>query len=264
MNNEVTLKYLGLTVALLIAVAMPIGILGEHAILGQDHLSSSHAPPSNHTSHELGSPVSGQWEGSKEEVAFSEFNHAFTGVGIIFVGLSELRTALSLTSLAWSRFLLPVGMLVAGIYTMIWSDHEAWPIGTLSLAETFSGNDPEMLQHKIFAVLLLGVGSIELFIRLGRIRQRVWSLPLPVFSIVGGLMLFIHMHGPHPAAQKIMMHHNIMGTLGIAAGSIWFASEFAQYRSSSLSVSGDRSVPKIIWAVLILLIGLQLVFYSES
>lgn len=44
--------------------------------------------------------ASGQWEGSAEGIAYSEFNHALAGLGVIFVGLTELRTAMGWTALA--------------------------------------------------------------------------------------------------------------------------------------------------------------------
>jgi hypothetical protein len=47
--------------------------------------------------------VSGQWGGSAEGIAYSEFNHALAGLGVIFVGLTELHTVLRWTALAWSR-----------------------------------------------------------------------------------------------------------------------------------------------------------------
>ena len=250
--------------ALTLTMTMYSVHLGGAKALGQEQNSPSHDIHAGHKARNDGHQVVGQWEGSPEGIAYSEFNHALTGIGVIMVGLSELRTGLGLSTLAWARFLLPVGMIASGAYLMVWSDHEAWPIGSLSLAETLSGDDPELLQHKIFAVLLLGNGFIELLIRLGHIRQRFWHLPLPGFGIVGGLLLFMHMHGPHPATHKIMMHHYIMGTLAITAGSVWFASEFTTNRRAQPVTGKNQSVLKIIWASLILVIGVQLLFYSES
>ena len=63
----------------------------------------------------------------------------------------------------------------SGIFLLIWSDHEAWPIGSWTLAETLSGKDPEMLQHKIFGILALGVGIVEWVRRTGKLGQWVWS-----------------------------------------------------------------------------------------
>jgi len=211
--------------------------------------------------------ASGQWEGSAEGIAYSEFNHALAGLGVILVGLTELRTAMGWTALAWSRWLLPAALVGSGIFLLIWSDHEAWPIGSWTLAETFSGKDPEMLQHKIFGILALGVGMVEWLRRAGNLGHWFWSALLPGFALIGGAMLFLHMHGPHPAGHQIQIRHHIMGTLALAGGLAWFAGEWRQRSGQStelLHAHESHPTLKILWAVTVIVIGAQLLFYSES
>jgi hypothetical protein len=74
----------------------------------------------------------GIWEGSPEGKAYSEFNHHLAGIFVILIGLSELRPAMGIRALAWTWLLLPVAMLATGMFLLIWSDHDAWPIGSLS------------------------------------------------------------------------------------------------------------------------------------
>ena len=173
---------------------------------------------SDHDHHEA-SAVAGGWEGSAQGVAYSEFNHHLAGLFVLLMGCAELNQALHRPSLLWARFLLPAAMLLGCVILLIWSDHEAWPIGSLSFSRTFSGHDPEITQHKIYGLLLFLVGTIEVLRRSGRISDGLWSAPLPLFAIIGGLMLFGHSHGVHPSAQKIAMHHAMMGTMAITAGS---------------------------------------------
>ena len=173
---------------------------------------------SDHDHHEA-SAVAGGWEGSAQGVAYSEFNHHLAGLFVLLMGCAELSQALHRPSLLWARFLLPAAMLLGCVILLIWSDHEAWPIGSLSFSRTFSGHDPEITQHKIYGLLLFLVGTIEVLRRSGRISDGLWSAPLPLFAIIGGLMLFGHSHGVHPSAQKIAMHHAMMGTMAITAGS---------------------------------------------
>jgi len=220
----------------------------------------------NHQDHHHASaPQAGQWEGSPEGIAYSEFNHALAGVGVILVGLSELQTTVGWQVLAWSRWLLPASLLGAGIFLLIWSDHLAWPIGPWTLSETVSGKDPEMLQHKIFGVLALGVGTVEWFLRTGKLTHLFWRGLLPGFALVGGLMLFMHMHGPHPAGPQIQLHHHVMGTLALAGGLAWFAGEFVHQEHVSPPTSSQlSSILKILWALFVVTIGVQLLFYSES
>jgi putative copper resistance protein D len=215
--------------------------------------------------HQATTPQTGQWEGSPEGIAYSEFNHGLAGIGVILVGLSELRTAMGWHALAWARWLLPASLFGSGIFLLIWSDHLAWPIGSWTLAETLSGKDPEMLQHKIFGILALAVGTVEWFLRAGKFSHLFWRALLPGFALVGGMMLFIHMHGPHPAGHHIQLHHNIMGTLALAGSLAWFSGEFMTRSYAPLHTSSHlRSVLKILWALLVITIGVQLFFYSES
>ncbi len=199
------------------------------------------------------------WEGSAEGVAYSNFNHHLSGIFILVIGLTELWGALGVGMLAWSRFLLPVAMLGAGISLLIWSDHEAWPIGSMSLAQTLLGGDWEILQHKAYAVLLLSVGAIEGLRWLGGLRHVFWSLPFPAFAIVGGLMLFLHSHGDHPSAQEIAMDHAIMGTLAVTAGFC----KLVSVRTVAKGNGNHAARWELAWAGCILLVGLQLLFYSE-
>ena len=213
----------------------------------------AHGPPHQHAAT---TSQGDQWEGSAEEKAYSEFNHHLAGVFVLLIGLSELRTALGAAMLAWTRFLLPVAMVGAGSFLIIWSDHDAWPIGSQSFLQSFVTGDFETVQHKLYGILLLGVGTIEMLRRVGRIEQTAWGIPLPAFAILGGAMLFLHSHGAHPAAHTIAMHHAVMGTMAIAAGSCKLV------RVGSQAV-GVRSGWELTWAGLILLIAVELLIYAE-
>jgi len=198
------------------------------------------------------------WEGSVAGIAFSEFNHHLAGILVLIIGLSELRHALAVPFWPWTRFLLPGAFFVSGSFLLIWSDHDAWPIGSISFMQTFFGSNPEIFQHKSYGFLSLTVGAIELFRRFGQIRHPAWIAPLPLFAIIGGLMLFAHSHGDHPAAQRIAMDHSIMGTMAVTAGSSKLLSDW--FRSPSHEGISKWELP---WAVLLLLIGIQLLIYSE-
>lgn len=216
----------------------------EEVVTGHEHHGSVGAPSG--------------WEGSISGIAYSEFNHHLTGMLVVIIGLSELRHALATRFWAWTRFLLPGALFATGSFLLIWSDHNAWPIGPLSFTETFFGSDQEIFQHKSYGLLSLTVGAIELLRRVGQIRHAVWVAPLPVFAIIGGLMLFGHSHGDHPSAHQIAMGHAIMGSMAVTAGSSKLLADW--FRSPSNAGFSKWELP---WACLILLIGIQLLMYSE-
>jgi hypothetical protein len=219
---------------------------GEHgaAAIGHDHHSSG--------------AVHDSWEGSAAGIAYSEQNHHIAGWMVILMGLAEVSHAMRFPSLMWARLLLPSAMLSVGIFLIVWSDHEAWPVGHLSFTETFFGQDYEIVQHKFYGLLAFAVGSVELFRRLGRMGHVAWATPLPLMAIIVGTMLFSHSHGVHPSAYKIAVHHAVMGTIAITAGS---SKVFSGWRHPV--TSPERSKWEWLWAGLLLVIGAQLLIYSE-
>jgi putative copper resistance protein D len=246
--------------ALLIACSMPlivdlVPLYAQHG--GQAQVGHYEAAVVDHD-HHAGEAVSDGWEGSAAGIAYSERNHHIAGWCVLLMGLAELSHAMRISSFGWARLLLPAAMLFSGVFVVIWSDHEAWPIGSLSLTETLFGHDHEIVQHKFFGLLALVVGSVELFRRLGHLGHMGWAIPLPLMAIVGGLMLFGHSHGVHPSAQKIALHHTVMGAMAITAGSSKLVSGWRR--------SESRTAPfrwELLWAGLILFIGAQLLIYSE-
>ncbi len=238
----------------LLAIAVMVVVLSIDAgWLSAEAAVGGHS--SDHDHH--GITVSG-WEGSAQGIAYSEFNHHLAGLFVLLIGCAELIQSFRLASLLWLRLLLPIAMLSGSLVLLVWSDHEAWPIGSLGFMQTFSGEDPEVLQHKIYGFLLLLVGTIEALRRVGRISGGLWSVPLPLFAIIGGLMLFGHSHGTHPSAYNIAMDHALMGTLAVTAGS---SKLFFERFGSPLHTVGSKW--ELLWAGLIVLIGIQLLMYSE-
>jgi putative copper resistance protein D len=238
----------GRVAVLVLLIAVPV--FAQH--------SPSFSPESPHVGH-AEHPASGDgWEGSEKGIAYSESNHHIAGLLVIIMGLAELSHVLRLSSLRWARFLLPSALLLAGVFLMVWSDHDAWPIGSLGFVETFGGADHEILQHKIYGILVLMVGSVEFFRRSGRIGHKAWTSPLPLMAIVGGVMLFSHSHGSHPAAHKIAVHHAIMGTMAVTAGSSKLVSAWIGEKDDSTSTRWEW-----VWVAFMLLIGTQLLLYTE-
>jgi len=194
------------------------------------------------------------WEGSAAGKSYSEWNHHLTGILVVIMGLTELRAGLGIVALSWTRFLLPLAMVLTGCFLTIWSDHEAWPVGPMAFTQTFFGSDWEIIQHKLFGAVALAVGASETLRRRGWLKHPAWRVPLPAMAIVGGLSLFLHSHGVHPAAHKIALHHAVMGAIAVTAGSSKLASN---HRLTGVGCW------ELVWSALVILIGIQLLIYSE-
>ncbi len=106
---------------------------------------------------------------------------------------------------------------------------------------------------------MLSVGAIEGLRWSDRLRHVLWTVPFPAFAIIGGLMLFLHDHGVHPAAHKIALDHATMGTMAVAAGFC----KLVSVRTATKAGAAGSSRWNLVWAGFIVLIGLQLLFYSE-
>ncbi len=210
----------------------------------------------SHSTHR--EPTGAKWEGSAQGIAYSEFNHRFAGLLILLFGLAELGHALRYQLPVWTRLVLPSALGVIGAYLLVWSDHEAWPIGALSFVQTFSGQDPEILQHKFYGVFAATAAVSETLRRISWARHPVWAAPLVVGGLVGGLLLFWHSHGNHPANGTIELHHALLGGLGIGAA-------FSSAMISWISSASRRSVQRweLAWAVFVILISIQLLMYFE-
>jgi hypothetical protein len=205
-----------------------------------------------------GGQASSNWEGSVQGVAYSEFNHRFVGLFVLLFGLVELGRALRYPLPLWSRFVLPCALGIIGVFLLVWSDHEAWPIGSLSLIQTFSGRDPEILQHKFYGVFAATAAVTETFRRIGWARHPAWAAPLVFFGLTGALLLFVHSHGNHPANSMIALHHTLLGSLGVGAT--------VSATMSAWTSGGSRHPGKnweLAWAGFVILIGIQLLLYFE-
>jgi putative copper resistance protein D len=202
--------------------------------------------------------ASGRWEGSPEGRAFSEFNHHFAGLCDVVFGLAELGYALQYPLPLWTRLVLPGALGVVGGFVLIWSDHDAWPIGSLSFRETFFGQDREVVEHKFYGVMALLIALCETLRRLGRVRHPVWAAPLVLSTLAGALWLFVHSHGNHPAAAKIQFHHSLLALVGVGAG---LSKGMASWLPGALPHTRKRW--EVAWAGSVILFGFLLLVYSQ-
>ena len=220
----------------------------------QHHISAT--PTATHNAH--GEHGGDGWEGSAEGKAYSEFNHHLAGVFDTLLGLAEVGNALQYPLPFWTRLVLPAALGTMGVYLFIWSDHDAWPIGTLSFVESFFGGNREIVEHKFYGVLALIMAVVEALRRTGKLHHPAWTAPLVFSILIAGLLLFVHSHGDHPGLAKIEVHHTLLGTVGVVAA-------FSKGMASWFPGASPRTVKRweVAWAASVILFGLLLLAYSE-
>jgi len=190
----------------------------------------------------------------------SEFNHHLAGFFVALGGaFILLQTAIGKRWLL-AEYVWPGSFLVSGIFVLVWSDTELWPFGTRLWIEALQHNR-EVLQHKIFAALLLGLGVIEWFRVNGSLRKAWSGLVFPVLAIGGSILLLFHQHeggmqGPNhmELMARIQYEHLSYAIVGIGIG---LAKGAAETR-----MRGHRVFANL-WPSLMALLGILLMFYRE-
>ena len=191
----------------------------------------------------------------------SEFNHHLAGFLVILAGLFLLVQDRFANRWPGVRYVWPCCFLLAGVYLALFSDTEIWPVGHQTLWFAVR-NNPEDLQHKVFAVILLFLGTVELQRARGKLKS-VWSAwAFPVLGLVGAILLLFHhhsagmMHGTH--GMEVMEHvkSEHLG-FAIAGGGVCLAKGVSEIQG------GWQNAFKKIWPSLLIALGVLLMFYTE-
>lgn len=158
-----------------------------------------------------------QQESHRQARAWLEFNHHVGGVIVLVLAALtwlEVRknSAAKAIRVAW-----PLCLIVIGFYNVMLSDRFVWPIELSTLVEKLS--DPEVLQHKILAVMVLALGLIELFRRLSVATSTMWLyLFYGLALLTGGFLLGHDFAGvPHAQSHGLTISHILMGFLALLA-----------------------------------------------
>jgi putative copper resistance protein D len=192
---------------------------------------------------------------------FSEFNHRFAGAFVLLAGLLAVLEPALAKRFGWVRYLWSVLFLAPGVYLLIWSDPESWPTGNQTLYYVITQN-MQVLQHKLFSVLLLGLGVVE-FVRVRKSLRSVWvSSVFPILAGLGALLLLYHSPQSHagmgPEAHEAMqvIEHQHLGFAAVGFG-IALSKAFAD-----LGQFHPRAMRNL-FAALMCVLALLLLTYTE-
>lgn len=191
--------------------------------------------------------------GRPQDIAWSEFNHNWSGLFMLAIGLLGMASHWKILPAARHWPLLFVGLAV---FIAIRSDPEVWPLGHVGLIESL--DDPEILQHRLALLAVLLFGLFEWGIRTGRLSAPSAALVFPVACMTAGGLLLVHSHQTGAVRQDVLIaySHLPIGLLGIAAG--W--SRWLELRLPP----PDNRIPAAVWPLCFLLTGLLLLIYREG
>ncbi len=185
--------------------------------------------------------------------AWSEFNHHVAGLFVLAMGLLAVLHVIG--RLAWARHW-PLVFLGLATFLLVRNDPGAWPLGPLGFWESM--RYPEVLQHRVFVLLVIAFGIFEWRVRTGRIRVQGVALFFPLLCVVGGGLLLTHSHAGLNLKDEFLieMTHVPLGLLAIVTG-------WGRWLELRLPPSAGR-LPGRIWAWAFTLVGVVLLLYRES
>ena len=193
----------------------------------------------------------------------SEFNHHVAGILVILAGMFLLAESNLAKRWALVRYAWPVCFLAAGLFVLIFSDTELWPFGPQSPWYGITHNT-EDLQHKIFAVVLLALGLVEVQRARGRLNSPWAAFVFPVLSVAGAVLLLFHVHSGDMQAPNAMEAME-----NIQRQHRWFAATGMGIALAN-GVAGLTKAPqwmqqfcRTAWPVLLIVLGLLLTQYTE-
>jgi copper resistance protein D len=188
------------------------------------------------------------------EKAWSEYNHHWAGIVVVAIGL--LAILAQAANLSWARNW-PLIFLGLALFLFLRSDPEVWPLGPNGFWVTFA--DPEVLLHRVFVLLVIGLAVFEWRVQTGRASSPRVPLVFPMLVAVAGALLLTHSHALGNIKEEVLaeLSHIPMAILAVAAG--W--SRWLELRLPPENRA--RGAMARLWPVCILLIGVVLLNYRE-
>lgn len=189
------------------------------------------------------------------DIAWSEYNHNWAGLVLLFVGLLALLARTGY--LPWSNNW-PLLFLGLAIFIFLRADPENWPLGPNGFWESCA--EPEVLQHRLAALLIVFFAFFEWAVITKRIQSLTAASIFPIVCISGGAILLTHSHALGSIQEELLaeMSHVPLALLGILAG----CSRWIELRAPE----GDplRRYASWVWPICFLLVGAVLLNYREA
>jgi putative copper resistance protein D len=188
------------------------------------------------------------------EKSWSEYNHHWAGLIVLSIGLLAFLAQTKHFPGARNWPLLFLGL---SLFLFLRSDPETWPLGPNGFWVTLQ--DPEVLLHRIFALLVIALAIFEWRVQTGRVATARARLIFPALVAVASALLLTHSHSLGNMKEEVLaeLSHAPLAVLGILAG--W--SRWLELRLPSESKVRDRMA--WLWPTCLLLIGLLLLNYRE-
>ena len=190
-----------------------------------------------------------------DDMAWSEYNHAWAGLVVFVMGILALLSRSRY--FAWAK-VWPLIFLGLAVFLFLRSDPENWPLGPNGFWESFDSAD--VLQHRIAVVLIIVFAIFQWRVETNRVHSHAAALVFPVVGALGGVVLLTHTHGLTNVKEQLLVElsHTALAIFAVIAG--W--SRWLELRLPSANPM--RKYLAWIWPVCFILIGVILMDYHES
>jgi putative copper resistance protein D len=187
-----------------------------------------------------------------QDIAWSEYNHNWSGIVVLLVGLAALLDASRRVPFTRHWPLLFLGLF---LFLFIRSDPEVWPMGEIPFFAAL--RDPEVVQHKLAAFLVLGFALAEWAVRLGRLGG-AWRFVFPASMLAGGFLLLSHTHaiGNFKELLLVELSHLPLAVCAVIAG----CARLVELRGPESMAMRARWI----WPACLVIIGSFLFIYREA
>jgi copper resistance protein D len=205
--------------------------------------SKSSARPSSAMRPILGGPI------------WSEYNHHWAGLIVLAMGLLAFLARAGKVPWAQNWPLLLLGL---GVFVIYRADPENWPMGPNGFWISFM--DPEVLLHRVFAILIVAFGTFERKVQTTVVLRQRETLVFPTIVVLAGALLLTHSHNLGNVKEEVLaeLSHTSLAVIAIFAGSCrWLELRLP-------TEDRIRSVTAWLWPLCLLLIGMILLNYRES
>jgi putative copper resistance protein D len=185
--------------------------------------------------------------------AWSEYNHHWAGLIVLIAGvlalLSRHRT------MRWARFW-PLTFAGLAVFILLRADPENWPLGPRPFWQSFAA--PDVLQHRVGALLIVVFAAFECAVQAGKLRARWATYVFPAMCGLGAALLLTHEHSARDVKEAMLaeLSHTPIALLGMTAGcSRWLELRLPRSRMSTIA--------SYLWPLCLALVGIVLLNYRE-
>lgn len=185
------------------------------------------------------------------DIAWSEYNHHWAGIAVLLIGaLALLNQAGVEPARHW-----PLLFLALAAFLFLRSDPETWPLGEISFWDSL--RDTEVMQHRVFVILITVFGIFEWRVRTGRLGATRAALVFPLATALGGALLLTHNHAISNIKDQLLIElsHTPLALAGITAA-------WARWLELRLDPPESR-IAGWVWPPCFMLAGAILLLYRE-